>query len=233
MVLFYSIKIENNLAYFDDAEARHIQSSLRKGLGDEIYFIDGLGKLFKGNVIEQTKKKIIAEIIEKHETERKRISNLHIAIAPTKNIDRIEWFIEKSIEIGIDKISFIQCAHSERKTVKMDRIERIVHAACKQSLNPYFPELVSLQPFKAFISNLKTPNKLMAIVGQDFTHINEAPLTNDDVCCMVGPEGGFRDKEIELALEFGFSGVTLGNRRLRTETAGIVATTLLHERLKI
>lgn len=233
MVLFYSIKIENNLAYFDDAEARHIQNSLRKGVGDEIYFIDGLGTLYKGQVVEQSKKKVIAEIIEAHETEKKRVANIHMAIAPTKNIDRIEWFIEKSIEIGIDKISFIQCAHSERKVVKMDRIERIVHAACKQSLNPYFPELEALQPFKQFVSNQKTSNKLIAVVGPDYTHINEVSLMNDDVCCLIGPEGGFRDEEIAYASENGFTGITLGNRRLRTETAGIVTTTLLHERLKI
>lgn len=233
MVLFYSIKIENNLAYFDDAEARHIQNSLRKGVGDEIYFIDGLGTLYKGQVVEQSKKKVIAEIIEAHETEKKRVANIHMAIAPTKNIDRIEWFIEKSIEIGIDKISFIQCAHSERKVVKMDRIERIVHAACKQSLNPYFPELEALQPFKQFVSNQETSNKLIAVVGPDYTHINEVSLMNDDVCCLIGPEGGFRDEEIAYASENGFTGITLGNRRLRTETAGIVTTTLLHERLKI
>lgn len=233
MVLFYSIKIENNLAYFDDAEARHIQNSLRKGVGDEIYFIDGLGTLYKGQVVEQSKKKVIAEIIEAHETEKKRVANIHMAIAPTKNIDRIEWFIEKSIEIGIDKISFIQCAHSERKVVKMDRIERIVHAACKQSLNPYFPELEALQPFKQFVSNQKSSNKLIAVVGPDYTHINEVSLMNDDVCCLIGPEGGFRDEEIAYASENGFTGITLGNRRLRTETAGIVTTTLLHERLKI
>lgn len=231
MNLFYTEKIESNKAFFDKEETQHLSNSLRKSVGAKIFFTDGKGFLYEGQLVQLTKKGAEVEIVQKNQHPRKRIGHLEIAIAPTKNINRIEWFIEKSIEIGIDAIQFIQSAHSERKVIKIDRLKRIAIGAMKQSLNVHLPEIKDMMSFDSYCANQTFHTKLIASLDEPTLQLNEIEVSSNTTC-LIGPEGGFRAAEVTLAKSHGFQPITLGNRRLRTETAGIVATTLLHERLK-
>lgn len=223
MVLFYTDNIQGNLATFTEDECRHINNALRKRSGDEIHFIDGEGNQYTGSIIDISKRKATVKVITKQEV--KSLSPyLHIAIAPTKNMDRIEWFLEKSIEIGVNEISLIQCKHSERKQVKMDRLHRIMIAACKQSMKARFPIINELQSFESWLDSEKnTEVNYIACLIEDTKPLKNIYDGKQDISICIGPEGGFRDNEIELAVSKGFSAVSLGDQRLRTETAGLFA----------
>jgi 16S rRNA (uracil1498-N3)-methyltransferase len=154
----------------------------------------------------------------------KRNFHLHIAIAPTKNIDRFEWFLEKATEIGIDEITPLLTSHSERKTINAERLEKILVSAMKQSLKAYLPQLHELTTFKELIINNKTENKFIAYCDEiQKIHLKDLATKGNNTLILIGPEGDFSPEEIKLAIENGFKVVSLGESRLRTETAGIVA----------
>ncbi len=224
MVLFYTDKIEGNKAYFTDDECRHIHQSLRKSTGDQLQFIDGRGSLYTAKIIDGSKRKVVVKILETKHVEPLK-PYIHLAIAPTKNMDRIEWFLEKSIEIGIHEISLIQCKHSERKQCKMERLQRIMIAACKQSKKAYFPIINDIIPFDQWLQlqNNKEQQSFIACLTDQTKPLSQQYQKDSDVAICIGPEGGFRDVEIEGAIEYGFTAVHLGDQRLRTETAGIFA----------
>lgn len=223
MQLFYTQNIDGNLAIFEEEEARHIKV-LRKAVGDVLHFVDGKGGMYKGEIIEVHKKQCTLSILEHTPAYNQRKVKLHIAIAPTKNIARLEWFLEKATEIGIDEITPILCDRSERKKIRIDRLEKITLSAMKQSIKSYLPKLNELTHLNDFVKMENKDLKYIAYCNDDaLIHLKKEYSSTDNVTIMIGPEGDFSPKEISLALENGYKGVSLGDSRLRTETAGIVA----------
>ncbi len=198
-------------------------------IGDQLQIIDGNGGIYTCEIIDAHYKRCQVKIVSETQEFQKRDYYIHIAIAPTKNLDRIEWFVEKCIEIGVDEISFLKCQHSERKIIKLDRIEKIAVSAMKQSLKAYLPKLNELITFKEFVSNNTQSSKMIAHLEEsERNSIQSLKHSQADYCILIGPEGDFSPEEIALAYQYNFKPITLGNSRLRTETAGIVACNRLH-----
>jgi 16S rRNA (uracil1498-N3)-methyltransferase len=214
-------QISDNTANLTAEESWHCYKVLRCKVGDQIHIIDGLGASYKGELITASEKKCIAKITEGPFYQSKRNYFLHLAIAPTKQIDRIEWMIEKAVEIGVDEISFIKCKNSERVTLKIDRIQKIVESAVKQSKQAFIPKINDLDEFKNIVK-LKSDIKLIAHCEvDDKEQLKDIDFKGRSVLVVVGPEGDFTKEEIELAKNNDFDPLSLGNTRLRTETAGL------------
>ena len=225
MQLFYNadIKITDSLFQFDKEESKHIIKVLRKRGGDTIHITDGKGNLFHAEITLESEKRCEVKIVKTDTFEPKKY-HLHIAIAPTKMNDRLEWFLEKATEIGIDEITPIICEHSERKFFKTDRAEKIIQAAMKQSNQFYLPQINEPIALNDFLKNDTNSLKFIAHCEEDKKDLfknNVQP--NQSILILIGPEGDFSTKEIETALKNNFIPVSLGNTRLRTETAGVVA----------
>lgn len=225
MQLFYTTSIRDNIAFLDRNDSTHCIRVLRKKKGDLIRFTDGNGLLYSGEIFEEDPVKCGLKLIEEPMMLEKHNYNLHLAIAPTKNSDRFEWFVEKAVEIGIDEITPVICKHSERKNIKSDRIMKIMISAMKQSLKTHLPvlnELVSLDDFiraehsgaEKYIAYLEE-NERMALIN-----VGRSP---GNWIVIIGPEGDFHPEEVQLAYKKGYKAVSLGNSRLRTETAGVAA----------
>ncbi len=224
MNLFYSPNISEPISTLSEEESKHIIRVLRKSIGDTIFFTDGIGFIYTCSIIDPNPKRCVVEIIEKKEGEDKRDIFLHIAIAPTKNISRFEWFLEKSTEIGIDTITPIICFHSERKDIKLDRLNKVITSATKQSLKSFHPVLNNKTKFNDLIKKQFAGQKFIAYIDNDVTlELSDAYVKGNDVIILIGPEGDFSPEEVEVAKSNGFVPVRLGKSRLRTETAGIVA----------
>lgn len=231
MNLFYTNNIEENIAILPETEARHCVQVLRKRVGDAIQFVDGNGGFYEGFIDETGKKKCIIKIEKQIQNFGKRNHYLHIAIAPTKNIDRFEWFLEKATEIGIDEITPLYCEHSERKRIRLDRLEKVILSAMKQSLKAYLPKLNDLTKFNDFILNIKRdkePKFIAHCEKGEKTHLKNNSLNGENVTILVGPEGDFSPAEIKKANQHDFGSISLGTSRLRTETAGIVACNIVN-----
>jgi len=228
MQLFYTQNIKDNMAIFTEEEARHIKV-LRKKTGDVLHFIDGVGGWYKGEIMEVHKKQCVLSILEHSPSYNQRKVHLHIAIAPTKNINRLEWFLEKATEIGIDEITPILCDRSERKKIRNDRLEKILLSAAKQSLKAYLPKLNELTDYQDFIKKENDSLKYIAYCNDDnLNHLKKEYSSPQNVTILIGPEGDFSEKEIQFALENNYQGISLGDSRLRTETAGIVACHIIN-----
>jgi len=225
MQLFYNSNINENTTQFsfEKEESRHIVKVLRKQVGDTLHITNGEGWLFLAKISIPNINKCTAEIVSKT-LQPKRKYNLHLAVAPTKMNDRYEWFLEKATEIGINTITPIICDHSERKIIKPARFERIIQSAAKQSLSCYLPKLNEAMAFKSFIKQDFSGQLYIAHCEEtNKKSLKNALAPNQDITILIGPEGDFSIKEIELALQNKFIPVTLGDTRLRTETAAIVA----------
>ena len=225
MQLFYNPDLSENTSQitFSKDESRHIVKVLRKSNGDILHLTNGKGWLFEAKIISNDTKNCSAEIISET-LQSKKNYHLHLAVAPTKMNDRYEWFLEKATEIGIDEITPIICEHSERKTVKEDRLEKILQSAMKQSLNCYLPKLNKSISFKEFINQDFKGQRFVAHCEETSRKSLKQELkAKSDVTVLIGPEGDFSVKEIEMAVQNKFIPVTLGETRLRTETAAIVA----------
>lgn len=226
MILFYTTNIKGKIATLEGDEAMHCMKTLRKKVGDRVSIMDGKGSWYDGTLV-STSKKSCDIAIENQRFEESRASfKLHIAIAPTKNINRLEWFLEKATEIGIDEITPILCQRSERKTVRLDRLEKIILAATKQSLKSYVPQLNPLTKLEDFIKKEATEHtqKMIAHCNDgEKVALKNAYESPQNALILIGPEGDFSMEEVELAVENGFNTIGLGKERLRTETAGIVA----------
>lgn len=225
MQLFYNpyIKKEDKHFIFDKEESKHIVKVLRKKESDIIHISNGLGYLFISEITIASDKKCEVKIIE---TQFFNPTNyqLHIAVAPTKINDRFEWFLEKATEIGIHEITPIICEHSERKVYKIDRAEKIIQSAMKQSLQYYLPKVNEPIRFNDFLEKDFEGIKYIAhCEEQDKKSFKNIIKTNEKIVILIGPEGDFSLKEIQLALHKNFTPVTLGKTRLRTETAALVA----------
>ena len=223
MQLFFTENIKDQIALFTEEEARHVQV-LRKKIGDVLHFVDGVGGMYEGEIIDVSKKQCTLSILQHTPAYNQRNVRLHIGIAPTKNINRLEWFLEKATEIGIDEITPLLCDRSERKKIRVDRLNKILLSAMKQSVKAFLPKLNELTDYQSFIKNDNEDEKFIAYCNDDdLKHLKEEYSTSRNVTILIGPEGDFSQKEIELALQNDYRGVSLGKSRLRTETAGVVA----------
>lgn len=209
-------------------EARHAVSVLRLKAGDEIFLMDGMGTFYQANVTLAATKHCMYDIVKVLPQQKTWKGHVHLAIAPTKMMDRMEWMIEKMTEVGFDEITFLDCRFSERKQLRIDRLEKIVIAAMKQSRKAWKPVVHPIMSFQDFVNQQREGGLYIAhcyteIVRKDF--LNEIQQANDqqDITILVGPEGDFSIDEVHQALEKGFSSVSLGQNRLRTETAGLVS----------
>lgn len=226
MQLFYSKEISTKTSQyaFDKTESRHIVRVLRKVEGDTIFITNGLGDLFVSKIELANDKKCVVAIQEIIQKENERKYNLHIAIAPTKLNERFEFFLEKATEIGIDTVTPIICDHSERKILKTDRMEKIIQAAAKQSLKFYFPKLNQPIKFSEFLKQQLVGDLFIAHCANNEKKLLKQVLQRQtQTTILIGPEGDFSPAEIQQSLEHKFIPVSLGESRLRTETAGIVA----------
>ncbi|MDR1951294.1 MAG: 16S rRNA (uracil(1498)-N(3))-methyltransferase [Bacteroidales bacterium] len=235
--------IEHSHATLNEAESAHCAKVLRLSVGDKILISDGQGRLCDAKLIVVNQKNCEAEITKEIGV-FKRPYRLHVACAPTKNIERFEWFLEKATEIGIDEITPIITEHSERTVVKLDRAERVIMAAMKQCQVPNLPIIHEIKKFSEFLKNCNADKKFICYCGDEFekqtlknllartwtsvpamkgtagADLQSVPI---NILILIGPEGDFSAKEIALAIEQGFIPITLGETRLRTETAAIVA----------
>ncbi|AXT53912.1 16S rRNA (uracil(1498)-N(3))-methyltransferase [Aquimarina sp. BL5] len=225
MQLFYSKDITETIDEFEFSreESKHISKVLRKKEGDTLQITNGSGLLCKGVITFSSPNKCIIQL-EHKELKTPKNYRLHLAVAPTKMNDRYEWFLEKATEIGIDEITPIICDHSERKVVKLERFERILQSAMKQSLQNYLPKLNPAISFSDFIQKENKDQLLMAHCEETKKQsLKDILILKNSTTILIGPEGDFSTKEIEKAIKTGYKPVTLGETRLRTETAAIVA----------
>ena len=230
MQLFYTKDIRNGLATLDAEESRHCLQVLRKRAGEVITLADGAGSFHEAEIVETNKKSCVCRI-QRSWAEAHSGPAIHIAIAPTKNINRLEWFLEKATEIGVDRITPLLCRHSERKVIRTDRLEKLLLAAMKQSQRARLPQLAELTDLTTFLEREAAApgQKLIAYIDENVnTHLRENYVPGQDVCILIGPEGDFAPEEVSLARQYGFAPVSLGPHRLRTETAGLVACTAIH-----
>ncbi|MEO9510692.1 MAG: 16S rRNA (uracil(1498)-N(3))-methyltransferase [Flavobacteriaceae bacterium] len=229
MQLFYNPSLDNSFKqfFFSSEESKHILKVLRKKEGDVLHITNGKGYLFKAEILDTDLRKCKAEIIDVKKSIPKRYS-LHVAVAPTKMNDRYEWFLEKATEIGIDEITPIICENSERKVIKQERMERVLQSAMKQSLQTYLPKLNPPISYKEFMDSEMDGLQFIAHCGEgEKMELKRRVAADKDLVILIGPEGDFSKTEIELANAKGFVPVSLGNNRLRTETAAIVACSIV------
>ncbi len=230
MHLFYTPDINADLYQLNEEESKHCTRVLRLVNGDIIFLVDGQGGFFETKIIDNHPKRCMVQVVDVKREFQKRKNYLHIAIAPTKNIERTEWFLEKATEVGIDEITLLLCDHSERKEIKPERLNKIIESAMKQSLKAYHPKLNGMLSFNHFIAQkfdhenrmiahcLETSKKTIAEIKKE--------SNNSRNLILIGPEGDFSNNEIELAIKNNFNAITLGESRLRTETAALMATIL-------
>lgn len=224
MQLFYVPKISGTEVILTETESKHAVRVLRLQKGTPVQIVDGTGGFYQAEIIDANPKKCKLEIRKSVKEFGKKDFHLHIAIAPTKNIDRFEWFLEKCTEIGIDEITPILTSHSERKKIKPERLEKILVSAMKQSLKAYLPKLNPLISFKELVSNSNSNKKFIAYCDDvEKLHLKNHSLKGERILILIGPEGDFSPEEVNLAIQNGYSIISLGEARLRTETAGIVA----------
>lgn len=230
MLLFYAPDITTATTHYvlPEDESRHCLKVMRLQVGDEIFLTNGQGTLFKVKIAVNDLHACMVEIVEAIDNYQPMDYYLHLAVAPTKNTDRFEWFAEKAVEIGVSKITTLCCENSERTSIKSDRIVRLMIAAMKQSLRAYLPSLEVNVGFKDFIRQSQTfaGQKLIAYCGiasQASVPLPEALKKDKSALVLIGPEGDFSPQEVELALANGFVPVSMGDMRLRTETAALMA----------
>ncbi len=222
--VFYIPDITGNTVALDPSESRHAVKVLRLSEGNRIRVVDGKGGFYAAEITAANPKKCRLSVRPAGKEGVDKDYRIKIAIAPTKNISRFEWFLEKSTELGIDEITPVLTAHSERKTINPHRLEKILIAAMKQSQKALLPQLNELISFEQFITQNFTGEKFIAHCNREnLLHLKNAVKKKSDVMVLIGPEGGFHPEEIEQAASNGWTEITLGPSRLRTETAGVAA----------
>lgn len=229
MQLFYVPEYNGeSLVTLDKEESAHIVRVLRLKENEEISLTDGRGNFFFAKIIDANPNRCAVEIYKIIEEYCKKDFYIHLAIAPTKNINRIEWLLEKATELGIDEITPLLCEHSERKDVKNERLEKILVSAMKQSLKAYKPVLNPMTKIEDLIRNSKEEQKFICYCEGERKFIKDVCEKHKSYLVLIGPEGDFSPKEIALCKEHNFSLITLGSQRLRTETAALYAISNLH-----
>ena len=219
MELFYSTNIDDNIISLNEVESAHCLRVLRHKIGDSVEVTDGKGNRYSG-IISVASKICKIEIAEKH-FEKPAITQLHIAIASPKSIDRFEWFLDKATELGIETITPLLCRFSERKHINAERCGKILLSAMKQSNRVYLPVLNEMMSFEKFIAIPSTVKKLIAHCEESEKLNLEKSISAEQVIVLIGPEGDFAQHEIKLANDAGYENISLGEKRLRTETAAL------------
>ena len=226
---FYTPDITGLRHSLNEEESAHALRVMRLKEGDGVTLVDGRGGRYRAHISEIHHKHCEVEILEHQENYGKRPYRLHIGIAPTKNIDRFEWFIEKTTEIGIDEITPLLCERSERKQVNIERLQRIMIAAMKQSKKAYLPKLTEMMPLGKWLKTQTSDHCYIAHCNEDnLPSLKTAYQPGQDVTIVIGPEGDFSTQEVSQAIACGFKGVSLGTSLLRTETAGIAACHIVY-----
>ena len=229
MIRFYCPEIEDECS-LPENESGHCCRVLRMKEGDVIFVVDGKGREFECEIIDAHPKHTGVKILSMREDPKHWKGRIVLAVAPTKNIDRIEWMLEKAVEIGVDEIALLKCDHSERKNINEERLSKIIVSAMKQSLKAVLPLFRGMVPFRDFLKQTDTSNRFMGYCDEKIERrefAKEYP-GNEDVTILIGPEGDFSPEEVEAALENGFVPVTFGESRLRTESAALFAVTAVH-----
>lgn len=233
MIRFYAPDIETD-ASLPEVESGHCCRVLRMKEGDTIHAVDGKGNSYECVITRSHQKRTEVDIVSSRKEPRHWEPRITLAVAPTKNIDRMEWLLEKATEIGVDNIVFLKCSRSERKDVKTDRLQKILVSAMKQSMKAQLPEFEGMIDFKKFIKNVEEADddaiKIMGYCSDEFQRkdIVSVYRQGKDVTILIGPEGDFSPEEARMALEAGFIPATFGNTRLRTETAALYALSSIH-----
>lgn len=230
MIQFYAPEIESK-GVLPESDSAHCCRVLRMQAGDEVYVVDGKGKRFRCVITEAHPKHTMVEIISTEEVSNHWNAEITLAVAPTKHSDRMEWMLEKAVEIGVDRVVLLRCSRSERKVMKLERLEKVMVSAMKQSLKGVLPRLEEVSDFKSFVKGCgDSVQKFFgycdkAYPRKEFVKNCRAGMP---VVVMIGPEGDFSPEEVEFAVECGFMPVTFGNSRLRTETAALYGVTAVH-----
>lgn len=226
---YYTPDVSGNKITLPPDESMHCVKVMRRRVGDHINVVDGKGNLYQTRLEVAERAACILEV-EQVEQEYKKLSyHLHIGIAPTKNIDRFEWFLEKSTEIGVGAITPLLCEHSERKHLRYDRLKRILISAMKQSNKAYLPDLNDMISFGEWVKKVDADQKYIAHCDDSGTRQNIWRIPQrPSIAIAIGPEGDFSSPEIASAIELGFSPISMGDHRLRTETAGVVACSAVY-----
>lgn len=228
---FFYVPNANEQTELPTEEATHALRVLRMKAGDEIHLIDGAGMFYRAQITLASKQHCDYKIEERIPQEKTWLGHIHLAIAPTKMMERMEWMAEKCTEIGFDELSFLECKWSERKQLRTDRIDKIVVSAVKQSRKAWKPVVHDMKAFNDFVSETVNGRKFIAHCYPELSRIDlydelQKMPKDENITMLVGPEGDFSKEEVELAIANGYVPVTLGNSRLRTETAGLMAVTM-------
>lgn len=228
MWLFYCPEIKTDME-LPQEEAGHCLRVLRMKEGDSLRITDGKGCFYNAVITAAQGKRCMVHIETEERQEPLWKGRLHIALAPTKLMDRNEWFVEKAVEIGVDEITFLKSEHSERDVIKMERIEKIAVSAMKQSQKACLPALNGMTSFRTFIETCPETDRYIAHCEPGSkVNLQDAVVPGHDMVVLIGPEGDFSPQEIEIALKAGFKPVSLGPSRLRTETAALVAVHIMN-----
>ena len=222
MQIFYTPDIRGLEHVFNEDESKHAIRVLRLVVNDTIHLVDGKGTMMEAVITDAHPKRckiLVTHVIKAYE---KRAYHLHLAMSPLKNPDRFEWFVEKATEIGIDEITPLLCDRSEKKMINLERCNRIVESAMKQSVKAFHPVVHPLTRFDAMMNSSESTVRMIATCEGPRKKIQECYSAGQHSLILIGPEGDFSEDEINLAIQSGFTGISLGTSRLRTETAGIV-----------
>ncbi len=229
MNLFYLSEIVTDTVVFDKENSMHCCKVLRLKSNDVIMITNGKGFFYEGKIVDANPKATVIQITGKKQVEKNWKQQIVLCIAPTKNIARTEWAIEKCTEIGVDEITPFISFHSERKVIKHERLEKIITAAVKQSLKAWHPELNPITTFKELVKEPFDGQKFIAYIHEDHKKLlSNSIKTNENIKILIGPEGDFSPEEVELAMANGFKPISLGKERLRTETAMVSACQTVH-----
>ncbi|MFI3319218.1 MAG: 16S rRNA (uracil(1498)-N(3))-methyltransferase [Rikenellaceae bacterium] len=231
MQLFYAPEITPPNYCLGEEESKHAIRVLRMSLGDTLHITDGVGNLFYCRITDANPKRCQVTVVESIENHEKLPYNLTMAVAPTKNIERFEWFLEKATEVGIGEVIPLLTAHSERKAIKWERENKVITSAMKQSLKAFHPLLREVTPFKQVISHPFDGERFIAhcdtpISSSGKPHLADVISRGGNALVMIGPEGDFSPEEIKAAVKAGFVEINLGTQRLRTETAAVTAVVI-------
>lgn len=230
MQLFYAPQITLPEYTLAEEESKHAIKVLRLSVGDTLHITDGRGTLHLCQVVSDSAKHCTVRVLESQHEFEKRNYTLTMAVAPTKNIDRYEWFLEKATEIGVDNFVALESEHSERRIIKPERELKVITAAVKQSLKAYHPTLEDMTDFKKFVTRDFDGRKFIAHCGEAIkgkSYLASTLAAGENAVILIGPEGDFSPEEVRLAVENGFEEITLGTQRFRTETAAVMAVAMV------
>ena len=229
MIQFYAPDIEETLC-LPESDSGHCCRVLRMQPGDSVVVVDGVGHRFTCRLLDNNPRRTAVEIVEKTEVKPIWANRITVLVAPTKNMDRMEWLVEKLVEVGVNRFVPVKCRFSERKEIKRERLEKIAVSAMKQSLKATLPEITGMMPLKEAVELYDAPQKFVGYCDADTPRklLTAEYRADVDVNILIGPEGDFSRDEIDMLVRKGYVPVTMGDNRLRTETAALVGVTTCH-----